>query len=1009
MDRQQPKKTYFPQHISTKSVLVFLCFMLLWQMFVGYGQGIFLTIIAFFLVWKFGHQLEQQHVQIKQLQHQVFELQKQSQWFAKTHSSQPSMSSDSENSDHTPFAAPQPISQEFDPQSQPYNLVQQNYKNDGDDKRINQKMPPLPQQKQTIASDHDQIEEHDLSQNIVISSTNSSSASSIPTWQTHATESISRQHNNQEQPFASSLIETAVQWFKGGNSIVRVAIIVLLIGVVMLLRFASEVWQLTLTAKMAAIAAGGLGLTGVGFFLRQKRFEYAISLQGAGLGIVFLVLFSSFHLGVIQSVSMAYVVLIGLLGLTLLLAIRQNALFLAFVALGSGFIAPFILNTGDHNIPALMAYLFVLNLALAVIAWFKPWRILNTVALLMTFGIGGFAVWANAQPEQYTEISLWVWVIFALYLFISIRYSHLIVQYKTKFRDVALVDTTLIFATPFMAFSLYAGLVNSDGYALSIASAVLAIVYVLIGYTLHRRVEHLSILTQCFYGLGLVFTALVLPFAFNANWTSVGWTIQGVAMILLGWRYTLSNARYFGTVLLIASLATILKSIIFDEQAAVLSATILMISYVVAAYCLIYPYVSEHSQNPLPTSKALIPKSLEALMGYAFVVISIFALAPYVYHRLFATHMFYSVQETPALYESGFAILAWFMFIMAVYAFKERRMTALLKFDQPWRLLTPWVLGLSVFLVLSGFDILLYYSQSILALDGGAPSIHFKIIFLCSAVLWWTCFVIYVSYIQPITALSNTRLKFNHRHVLHDILITVAIIFAAIAGSIALPESLLKYGVVLLPLLIFAGSLLIKKMTFLKSLWIGNVGIILLASLWLWWILWYDNGQWSVSLPYVPFFNPMDITNLLTFGVLVLAVQPYLQHTKRELQIPSAALLLVTGLMLISSLMLRTLHQYAEVAYWSLSAWNDNTLQTSLTILWATTALILTSLASRKAWRYIWMLGIAVLVIVIVKLIFLDLSHSHTLTRIVSFIGSGLIMLVIGYFAPLPPAQNKTQ
>ena len=48
-----------------------------------------------------------------------------------------------------------------------------------------------------------------------------------------------------------------------------------------------------------------------------------------------------------------------------------------------------------------------------------------------------------------------------------------------------------------------------------------------------------------------------------------------------------------------------------------------------------------------------------------------------------------------------------------------------------------------------------------------------------------------------------------------------------------------------------------------------------------------------------------------------------------------------------------------------------------------------------------------VLAVVIAKLIFLDLSHTHTITRIISFIGSGLIMLVIGYFAPLPPTQNK--
>ena len=36
------------------------------------------------------------------------------------------------------------------------------------------------------------------------------------------------------------------------------------------------------------------------------------------------------------------------------------------------------------------------------------------------------------------------------------------------------------------------------------------------------------------------------------------------------------------------------------------------------------------------------------------------------------------------------------------------------------------------------------------------------------------------------------------------------------------------------------------------------------------------------------------------------------------------------------------------------------------------------------------------------KLLLVDLSGSGTVTRIVSFIGVGVLMLVIGYVAPLP-------
>ena len=41
------------------------------------------------------------------------------------------------------------------------------------------------------------------------------------------------------------------------------------------------------------------------------------------------------------------------------------------------------------------------------------------------------------------------------------------------------------------------------------------------------------------------------------------------------------------------------------------------------------------------------------------------------------------------------------------------------------------------------------------------------------------------------------------------------------------------------------------------------------------------------------------------------------------------------------------------------------------------------------------------------KLLLVDLSGTGTVTRIVSFIGVGVLMLVIGYVAPLPAKEVR--
>lgn len=89
-----------------------------------------------------------------------------------------------------------------------------------------------------------------------------------------------------------------------------------------------------------------------------------------------------------------------------------------------------------------------------------------------------------------------------------------------------------------------------------------------------------------------------------------------------------------------------------------------------------------------------------------------------------------------------------------------------------------------------------------------------------------------------------------------------------------------------------------------------------------------------------------------------------------------------------------------------LEIWHSGAVQLSLTLLWTLLACIGMTIASRKAVREIWYIGACILAIVVFKLALLDLSQSATLTRVVSFIGAGMMMLIIAYLAPLPPAQK---
>jgi uncharacterized membrane protein len=77
--------------------------------------------------------------------------------------------------------------------------------------------------------------------------------------------------------------------------------------------------------------------------------------------------------------------------------------------------------------------------------------------------------------------------------------------------------------------------------------------------------------------------------------------------------------------------------------------------------------------------------------------------------------------------------------------------------------------------------------------------------------------------------------------------------------------------------------------------------------------------------------------------------------------------------------------------------------QTGISILWGVTAGVLMTVARRWVDRAVWMTGAALIAALIIKLFVIDLGNISGIARIVSFLATGLLILLIGYLAPVPP------
>lgn len=80
---------------------------------------------------------------------------------------------------------------------------------------------------------------------------------------------------------------------------------------------------------------------------------------------------------------------------------------------------------------------------------------------------------------------------------------------------------------------------------------------------------------------------------------------------------------------------------------------------------------------------------------------------------------------------------------------------------------------------------------------------------------------------------------------------------------------------------------------------------------------------------------------------------------------------------------------------------------TLASLLWAVMGALLTIWARRRGTRTVWVAGAALLVVAALKLVLLDFGSLGQLTNILAVIAAGVVFMLVGWLAPMPPAAAQ--
>ncbi len=792
-------------------------------------------------------------------------------------------------------------------------------------------------------------------------------------------------------------------WLVGGNTVVRVGVVVLFIGLSFLAKYAAENAILPAELRLALVGAVGIGLLLIGFRFRHARPGYALTLQGAGVAVLYLTVFSSFRLYQLVPPGLALGVMVAVCALSTAIALLQNARALAVIGFAGGFLAPILASTGEGSHVALFSYYTLLNLAILVIAFRRSWRLLNLLGFLMTFGIA--TTWGALRyaPGNYASTQPFLIAFFLIYVLTAVLYA---LRQSTELKASlnGAVDGTLVFGTPLLTFGLQVGLVRETEFAMAFSALALGAFYLLLaGGLFKRRQDSLRLLSECFLALGVGFATLAVPLALDARWTAAIWAVEGAAVFWVGMRQARWMPRAFGLLLqgvaaltFIGSMDRSLHSAFAFANPAFIGAMLLALPAFAIAWWLRQPL--PHSGSTFAKAYAQFEATIEKpvfLFGFFWWVAAFWLEITRVLPSSTGVHAFAWAQA----WHVDLGMLAYVLSALAAERVAGHKGWSVAVW--PAYVTAPVLLVAALVNVLDDNRLLVSYGALMWVATAAAHLVVLRRVDHLAPRNWfswmhalgaWTLVILLAdALIRAVDRADLWRTAWGAVALLvagTAMLLCLAMLPTSRRLASRWPFSRFAYGYAWLAAAPLAAGVFIG-------------GLLVALS---------SRGN-AAPLPYIPLLNPTDLAVALSLGALTLWL---LRLRGTGMPVPTSvhgsvprAVLLFAAFIAINTVWLRVAHHFAGVPWDAAPLFDSFLVQTGYAILWTLLALGLMVLAHRRAQRPLWMLGAGLLGLTLAKLFLIDLSNAGGTERIVAFTAVGILMLVVGYLAPLPPNPGK--
>ena len=815
--------------------------------------------------------------------------------------------------------------------------------------------------------------------------------------------------SEQTMPARRSRLNSALLAFvKSGNLWAAGGVILLTAGFGTLIAYLGRRGFFTVEMGIAAAAAAGLAMILFGWRFRLKRPVYFLILQGGGIGILYLAIFAAHKFTDYLGVPLSLALMTLLIPPTVILALFQNSHFLAMLGFLGGFAAPILLSTGGGNHLFLFIYYTILNAGVLAIGFFRNWKGLNLLAFFFSFGISLYWTMTSFVPEFFKTTEPFFIVFTIAFTVLGLRSLKNSASESAKIRFHP-GDMVIVLGTPAASASLQWKIFSHIAHGYSIIAVAFSAFYILLTIGILKKwISEKSLAlrpwAEAYLALGVLLANLAIPLELAPNISGAIWAAEGALLFYIGLRMS-SQARIMAAGLIVhaaAAVAFIRDLYIkrYAEDPAQWRSPAFTGAIIIALSALAMAIFAEKLGAGREGKKKNLLAWIIALWGFvwwfggfyyeftrilpapgdAFLVLASASALLSALALKFSGIGFFAAGMVPAPLAAAFMALGvlennmdLFFPYQLEYVFTHNFFESSIR--------KGWL----SFLVLQFLTIWILrpakkpeHEESYKNKPAGKPA-------------WFHDMRIFIYTLTALAVLSASGRFFTMNHNLSPSWTSLAGLLPLFLLLVALPLIHGKFMTTAEPRKTGRNrrTLLYPVLPYLLS---GILGLWFMVTLFL-------PGNPSPLPFYVPVLNPLDLLEGLCIATIL-----YWQ-VKNEKQ--KTGLIILGDLMVffwIVSILARSIHYYAGISWRRVSV--SDAFQLSLFIFWALYGIFHIILGHRKKMRLPWIAGAILVALDIAKLILLDMRDIGAVPRILSFFAAGLVLLFIGWAAPLPPSAS---